>query len=189
MIKGNFCKTYGEATARDRAELIYSHYSSFLGIIEDCKARLIYEIKAEKEYCRSHHKDDLGVRVQTSIGTSDTTGDEAILNVTLAEQLDSDKLPNLKGIDLEAQEQFRARHRVIVMMRDEYTAFDKHLYSLSADEQKIIFPVLKHTKDYYQIAQEENITVETVRKRVSRTHKNIIEHFGEIFIERLQGGM
>ena len=47
--KVNFYENYGDKSARERAELIYSNYSSFQGIIEDCKMRLIYEIKAEKE--------------------------------------------------------------------------------------------------------------------------------------------
>ena len=47
--KVNFYENYGDKSVRERAELIYSNYSSFQGIIEDCKMRLIYEIKAEKE--------------------------------------------------------------------------------------------------------------------------------------------
>ncbi len=47
--KVNFYENYGDKSARERAELIYSNYSSFQGIIEDCKMRLIYEIKAEQE--------------------------------------------------------------------------------------------------------------------------------------------
>lgn len=47
--KVNFYENYGDKSARERAELIYSNYSSFQRIIEDCKMRLIYEIKAEKE--------------------------------------------------------------------------------------------------------------------------------------------
>ena len=47
--KVNFYENYGDKSARERAKLIYSNYSSFQGIIEDCKMRLIYEIKAEKE--------------------------------------------------------------------------------------------------------------------------------------------
>lgn len=45
----NIYESYSDKSARERAELIYSNYSSFQGIIEDCKMRLIYEIKAEKE--------------------------------------------------------------------------------------------------------------------------------------------
>ena len=55
----NIYESYGDKSARERAELIYSNYSSFQGIIEDCKMRLIYEIKAEKERQRSNHKDEL----------------------------------------------------------------------------------------------------------------------------------
>lgn len=185
MGKGDFCKIYGEASARERAELIYANYRTFPGKIEDCKASLIYSIKAEKQRYRSNHKDETGIRVQTSVGNSDPTGDEATFNVTLEEQLESNRMLDLRGIDAAEQDIFRRRHRVIAMMRDEYTAFDRHLYSLSIDEQKIIIPVLTHTKDYFSIAEERCIAVESVRKRVSRIHKDIIDYFGEIFIEKL----
>jgi len=41
--KVNFYENYGDKSARERAELIYSNYSSFQGIIEDRKMRLNYE--------------------------------------------------------------------------------------------------------------------------------------------------
>ena len=81
--KVNFYENYGDKSARERAELIYSNYSSFQGIIEDCKMRLIYEIKAEKERRRSNHKDELGVRIQNLGNYSNPTADEAVLDVML----------------------------------------------------------------------------------------------------------
>ena len=81
--KVNFYENYGDKSARERAELIYSNYSSFQGIIEDCKMRLIYEIKAEKERKRSNHKDELGVRIQNLGNYSNPTADEAVLDVML----------------------------------------------------------------------------------------------------------
>ena len=65
----NIYESYGDKSAKERAELIYSNYSSFQGIIEDCKMRLIYEIKAEKERKRSNQKDELGVRNQNLVTT------------------------------------------------------------------------------------------------------------------------
>jgi hypothetical protein len=40
----NIYQLYEEGTAKERAELIYSNFDSFAGILEDYKARLIYEI-------------------------------------------------------------------------------------------------------------------------------------------------
>ena len=79
----NIYESYGDKSARERAELIYSNYSSFQGIIEDCKMRLIYEITAEKERKRSNHKDELGVRIQNLGNYSNPTADEAVLDVML----------------------------------------------------------------------------------------------------------
>ena len=56
----NILDSYEEGSARDRAELIYSHYCSFIGILDDCRMKLIYEIQAEEQFNRSHYRDELG---------------------------------------------------------------------------------------------------------------------------------
>ena len=53
--KVNFYENYGDKSARERAELIYSNYSSFQGIIEDCKMRLIYECLCQPKIRSTAH--------------------------------------------------------------------------------------------------------------------------------------
>ena len=168
--KVNFYENYGDKSARERAELIYSNYSSFQGIIEDCKMRLIYEIKAEKERKRSNHKDELGVRIQNLGNYSNPTADEAVLDVMLEAVL---------------VQEFKRREYVIVMMADEYASFRRHLHALSVKEQEIIIPLLKQEKDYYTLAEEAGVTVPVVRRKASRIHCELISYMENYFIEKL----
>ena len=91
-------------------------------------------------------------------------------------------------IPKETQERLQNKHRVLVVMREEYSAFDKHLKTLIPEEQQIIIPLLKHTKDYTQLSEETGIAIETIRKRVSRIRKEFIEDMTEYFVESIKGG-
>ena len=144
--KVNFYENYGDKSARERAELIYSNYSSFQGIIEDCKMRLIYEIKAEKERKRSNHKDELGVRIQNLGNYSNPTADEAVLDVMLEGAIKGLNSAEDALSDPALVQEFKRREYVIVMMADEYASFRRHLHALSVKEQEIIIPLLKQEK-------------------------------------------
>ncbi len=183
--KVNFYENYGDKSARERAELIYSNYSSFQGIIEDCKMRLIYEIKAEKERKRSNHKDELGVRIQNLGNYSNPTADEAVLDVMLEGAINGLNSAEDALSDSALVQEFKRREYVIVMMADEYASFRRHLHALSVKEQEIIIPLLKQEKDYYTLAEEAGVTVPVVRRKASRIHCELISYMENYFIEKL----
>ena len=176
----NIYESYGDKSARERAELIYSNYSSFQGIIEDCKMRLIYEIKAEKERKRSNHKDELGVRIQNLGNYSNPTADEAVLDVMLEGAIKEDALS-----DPALVQEFKRREYVIVMMADEYASFKRHLHALSVKEQELIIPLLKQEKDYYTLAEEAGVSVPVVRRKASRIQCELISYMENYFVEKL----
>lgn len=185
----NVIDSYESGSAKDRAELIYSHYCSFEAILNDIKARLIYDIQCEEQFIRGQHKDELGVRIQKLGHYSNPTCDEACNNIMLEESIDgSDGIYMSVKLPKATQERFQRKHHVLVVMREEYAAFDRHLYTLMPEEQQIIIPLLKHTKDYTQLSEETGIAIETIRKRVSRIHKEFIEDMTEYFVESIKGG-
>ena len=183
--KVNFYENYGDKSARERAELIYSNYSSFQGNIEDCKMRLIYEIKAEKERRCSNHKDELGVRIQNLGSYSNPTADEAVLDVMLEGAINGLNSAEDALSDPALVQEFKRREYVIVMMADEYASFRRHLHALSVKEQEIIIPLLKQEKDYYTLAEEAGVTVPVVRRKASRIHCELISYMENYFIEKL----
>ena len=174
----NIYESYGDKSARERSELIYSNYSSFQGIIEDCKMRLIYEIKAEKERKRSNHKDELGVRIQNLGNYSNPTADEAVLDVMLEGAIKGLNSAEDDLSDPALVQEFKRREYVIVMMADEYSSFKRHLHALSVKEQELIIPLLKQEKDYYTLAEEAGVSVPVVRRMASRIHCELISYIG-----------
>ena len=182
----NFYQSYEEGSAKDRAELIYRHYCSFTGIIDDCKARLIYEIQSEEQFSRSHHRDELGIRIQNLGHYSDPTANKAVNNNTLEERIDGTEQIKISGnISLDVRTKLKRKHHVLIVMREEYNVFDRHLYTLMPEEQRIIIPLLKHSKDYFQLSEETGLSVESLRKKASRIRKSLIEDITSYFIERI----
>lgn len=183
--KVNIYESYGEVSARERAELIYSNYSSFEGIIEDCKMRLIYDIKAEKEYIRSHHKDELGVRIQNLGRHSDPTADEGDLDVMLEGATKGEN--SLEDIikNPAILRKYKRKEYVIVRMADEYEAFDRHLHAIRADDQELIIPILKRKKDYFTVATEKGVPIENIRRRASRIHREIISFLEDYYTDQV----
>lgn len=146
----------------------------------------MYEIQAEEQFSRSHHKDELGVRIQNLGHHSDPTAQQAVNNVILEESIDGSSAINLSNlIPKEAQERIKRKHRVLVVMREEFAAFDKHLYTLMPEEQRIIIPLLNHSKNYNQLSDETGISLEALRKRASRIHKDFIEDMTAYFIDKI----
>ena len=182
----NFYQKYEEGSARDRAKLIFNHYCSFKGIIEDCEARLIYEIKSEEQFSRSHNRDELGVRIQNLGHHSDPTANEAVSNVLLKESVNGNGQIELNGqVSLDVKLRLERKHHILIVMKEEYNVFDKHLYSLMPEDQKIIIPLLMHSKDYYEIAKDFGQSIECIRKRASRIRRSFIEDITSYFVEKI----
>ena len=184
--KINMYESYETGSAKERAELIFSHYCSFNAIMDDCRTRLFYEIQTEEQFSRSRHKDELGVRIQNMGHHSDPTATEAVNNVMLEESIEGNgQLYISNVVPADVKERLERKHYVLMVMREEFSAFDKHLYTLMPEEQKVIIPLLNHSKDYYELADEIGISVETLRKRASRIHKEFIDDMTAYFMERI----
>lgn len=118
-----------------------------------------------KERKRSNHKDELGVRIQNLGNYSNTTADEAVLDVMLEGAINGLNSAEDALSDPALVQEFKRREYVIVMMADEYASFRRHLHALSVKEQEIIIPLLKQEKDYYTLAEEAGVTVPVVRRK------------------------
>lgn len=88
-------------------------------------------------------------------------------------------------VAVDAREKLRRKHHVLIVMREEYAYFEKHINALKPKEKQIILPLLNDSKDHFQLAQEFGVNVETIRKRASRIHKEVIEYMGTNFRERI----
>ena len=73
MDDRNFIRKYVKADSKQKVDIIFRHYSDFMGIIDGYTEGLRYMIECEKDYNHRAAKGDLGVRVQSGGSISDPT--------------------------------------------------------------------------------------------------------------------
>ncbi len=181
-----FMEDYEKGTAQERAELIYANFGTFSSILEDCKTKLIYDIQAEEQFFRSQHRDELGVRIQSIGHNSDPTAQQAVKNVMLDNELSAnDSISISNVVPKDAQEVFIRKHRILVIMREEYIAFDRHLRTLKAEDRDIMLSFLTNSMDYQEIATKTGMTYDTVRKRVATIRLELIKDMTDYYIDTI----
>ena len=87
MDDRNFIRKYVKADSKQKVDIIFRHYSDFMGIIDGYTEGLRYMIECEKDYNHRAAKGDLGVRVQSGGSISDPTAAAAIRKVMTTEAL------------------------------------------------------------------------------------------------------
>ena len=95
------------------------------------------KIKSEKEYLRSHARDELGVRVQTS-GTSDPTFNEAATNIMIEDafktgEVDKGLLKGIKDASL-----YEDEIRLVSIMRMDFELLEEIIEDLDESDSKIM---------------------------------------------------
>ena len=176
MKENNIIDMYGKANVAGRLKIIWDNYAKIPKELMKAEKIIIYKIKAEREYIRSHNRENLSTRVQTSV-ISNPTESEALDNILLEEafitgRIDAKFVENIEEID-----GYREDIRRINNMRMDYELFTVLIETLEEKEVRIIKPFLLHEKSGYELADQENITYAAVRKRIEKV-KRII--YGEM---------
>ena len=141
----------------------------------------------EQEYLRSHSRDELGVRVQTS-GTSDPTFNEASTNIMIEDALKTGEISKclLKGIkDAPIYEE---DIRTISNMRMDFELLEEIIEDLSEEDSKILKQYLIDGRLFKEIADDEGRTYEAIKKRMERIRAQIRDEILECLEMNCRGG-
>ena len=171
-------KTYRTADSEERFSIMMENYAVLPNVINKAQKKTEYKIKAEREYLRSHSRGELGVRVQTS-KKSDTTAEEAIANVTLEEAFATGEVDKglLKGI--EEASVYETEIKLISTMRMDFELLEDIIESYEDDDQRIIRKRLAERKAYRVIAEEEDCSYDTIKRKLTAIRNEIREEIVE----------
>lgn len=174
----DFLGQYRGADSDGRLDIMMDNFATFPKLIRKLEKKIQYKVKAEREYQRSHSRGELGVRVQSS-KLSDTTAEEAIANVTLEEAFATGKVDKglLKGIDNAAE--YEADIRIINVMRMDFELLEEIIEDLERDDSRIIKKYLYECKFYREIAEEEDCSYDSIKRRIHRVKGEIREEILE----------
>ena len=165
-------RSYRSMDAEGRLAIMLGNYAVFPKIIRRAEKKIQYKIKTEQEYLRSHSRDELGVRVQTS-GTSDPTFNEASTNIIIEDALKTGEINKglLRGIKDAAV--YEEDIRTISNMRMDFELLEEIIEDLTEEDSKILKQYLVDGRLFKEIADDEGRTYEAIKKRMERIRAQI----------------
>ena len=163
---------YSEAGPEGRLQIMMGNYAVFPKLIRRVEKKVFYKITVEREYMRSLHRGELGVRIQTS-GISDITADEAIDHVTVEEAIRTGKYDRGLIRDLENADEYETAIRTINVMRLDYELLTEIIDDLREKDSKVIKQYLVEGKLFKEIADSEGKTYDAIKKRIERIRAEI----------------
>ncbi len=173
--KAKVTMNYGKCSSIERANLIYMNYATFEVIIECFKEDLINDIQSEQRYIKRSGHGELGVRVQGSGMYSDPTESQASSFIMLDKLISDETLSEEELGDLLDCENLLYRYRTLYLMKKDYHRFNMQLRKLEPSDREIMIPFLNREKDYIQLSDEQGITIASMRTRVYRIRKDMLE--------------
>lgn len=179
--------SYKKAPAEKRLSIMLEYYPVFPGMLHKIEKKTEYKIKSEQERMRSRSRGELGVRVQTST-ISDTTANEAVVNVTLEEAFKTGEVSKglLKGI--ENAPEFEETIRMVSIMKMDFELLEDILSGFGREDSIIIKKHLSEGKSYRVIAEEEECSTDSVRRKFTRIKEEISEEIIDCLRINCSGG-
>jgi DNA-directed RNA polymerase specialized sigma24 family protein len=179
--------SYKKAPAEKRLSIMLEYYPVFPGMLRKIEKKTEYKIKSEQERMRSRSRGELGVRVQTST-ISDTTANEAVANVTLEEAFKTGEVSKglLKGI--ENAPEFEETIRMVSIMKMDFELLEDILSGFGREDSIIIKKHLSEGKSYRVIAEEEECSTDSVRRKFTRIREEISEEIIDCLRINCSGG-
>ncbi len=168
--------SYKKASAEKRLSIMLEYYPVFPGMLRKIEKKTAYKIKSEQERMRSRSRGELGVRAQTST-ISDTTANEAVTNVTLEESFRTGDVSEGLLKDIENAMDYEEIIRMVSIMKMDFELLEDILSGFGREDSIIIRKHLSEGKSYRVIAEEEECSKDSVKRKFTRIRNEI---YGEI---------
>ncbi len=188
--EANIVEQYAGSDVGARIDILIKYYPNFIRLVEGFERSLSFIIKQEKEMQRRTAIGELGVRVQTS-HISDPTAREAIDNVMIEQAIKSGDLTDvIDELDEATKREHEIEIRTIRDMKEDYSIFQNSFLYLQPDEAEIYEKYLTRRGNADALSYELDIKWETLRSKISRYKKVVVEQTSNILIRKykIDGG-
>ncbi len=174
--KHNFIGSYLDKSPKERIYHLLDHYRDFDQYRDNYKDTVINLMVAMSEYNNRSKREDLGIRVQTSKGTSDITAAKAIERVALEEcfeqmRVTKELFPNPDELGLISTAVYEWD-----LMGKEFDILAGFINLMRPDERNLFLPYIRREKRVAEIADELRLEWESANKRVYRIRKALLEN-------------
>ena len=182
MDDRNLIRKYVKADSKQKVDIIFRHYSDFMGIIDGYTEGLRYMIECEKDYNHRAAKGNLGVRVQSGGSISDPTATAAIRKVMTTEALIKCDFSGDVLEDVDHAEEY-----VLRSMRSDYALFTGQL-AILGDKRDFFEKYLRGEINLMEYATQSGIAYETAKQKTYNI-RNRIRTQVVGFMDKKMGGI
>mgnify|MGYP000845943019 FL=1 len=187
MDDRNFIRKYVKADSKQKVDIIFRHYSDFMGIIDGYTEGLRYMIECEKDYNHRAAKGDLGVRVQSGGSISDPTAAAAIRKVMTIEALINCDFSGDVLENVDHAEEYMKDAYVLRSMRSDYALFTGQL-AILGDKRDFFEKYLRGEINLMEYATQSGIAYETAKQKTYNI-RNRIRTQVVGFMDKKMGGI
>lgn len=173
--KQMFIGEYINKNPRQRIAQLLDNYGDFRRYREHYKRNVVELMEAIREYNIRPSEEDLGVRVQTTGGTSNITASKAIERMALEECFENRKISKEMFEDPEELRLISTAVYEWDLMTREFKVLNTFVKQIKPKDRSIYLFYLKGEKGFEDIAKDLDIEYESARKRVYRIRKALIK--------------
>ena len=174
--KHNFIGSYLDKSPKERIYHLLDHYRDFDQYRDNYKDTVINLMVAMSEYNNRSKREDLGIRVQTSKGTSDITAAKAIERVALEECFEQMRVTKELFPDPDELGLISTAVYEWDLMGKEFDILAGFINLMRPDERNLFLPYIRREKRVAEIADELRLEWESANKRVYRIRKALLEN-------------
>ncbi len=156
------------ADFKKRISIILYNLSKFEGVMSNYRDDLVDETWEQVQYNQRGHKDDLGVRVQTS-GLSNPTYKQAVTLMMIEEMVDTGIVTDTILALVDDQEETSYQVKNYNRMLKGYKYVERYVRkNLDGQERNIIEKYISRDLDIADVADEMGVEAASVRQRLWR---------------------
>ena len=165
---------YLDSDVEQRFDFLYKNFSVLKAIIKDYREEIITDVIEMKSYNRRSTNEELGIRVQVSLGISNPTMNQAINHITIAQAIDDGYLDEDFFEDTDNPDFLVKRVTIYHRLNIDYQSFSSKLETLEPKERRIIKEYLLKEKSLEELSRELGINYQSVIKRLRRIKQKLI---------------
>lgn len=160
--------------AERQFDFIYSNYSVMKQILSDYRSNLITEVIDQKANNRRSDSEELGIRIQTSRGTSSPTENLAINEIMIGKAIDDGFLDDDFFKDTDDKQDLINKVNAYHTVSRGWNVFTSKLKTMSPRDQAILGAHIMQKKTMVELAEELGVDYRSVVQRIWRIKKKLI---------------
>ena len=170
-----FIGEYINKSPRERASILLRNYKDFKKYRERYKRNAVSLMAAMREYSLRPSDEDLGIRVQTTGGTSNITASKALERVCLEWCFEDMKVSKEMFPDPYELSLISTAVYEWDLMKKEYGILVRFIDIMKPQDRKIYLPYIRREKSVADLTHELCLEWESVRKRLYRIRKKLLK--------------